>query len=218
MAPASDHSTIRRRLDLPLGGLAAVSRALLAPGPDSIEEDDAPPEDDEEAEQDEVAEVRALGDDDAVPLRELEAEPGVDHAEEDGAAAEPPVRVREHALAARPPEVQVLRRAHRRLEHDQRRRHQQPDHHVCGGRVRHEVVQVVRHADAQAHAADHHHEGGHLDRHVDGEDALLQVRVSEAWDAVGGKMNGNGAQRVEDDEDQRHDAGVSVPYPVEYLV
>jgi len=185
---------------------------------DRIEEDNAPPNGDEEADEDEVALEGVLGDDDAVPLGELEAEAGVDHAEQDGAAAQPAVRVREHALAARPPEVQVLRRAHRRLEHDQRRRHQQPDHHVRLRRVRREVVQVVRQPDAQAHAADHHHEGRHLDRHVDREDALLQVRVSEPGDAVGGEMNAYGAQWKEDDEDHRHEAGVCVPYPVEYLI
>ena len=134
--------------------------------------------------------------------RELEAQPGIEPAQQNQHPARPAVHGREGALPLRLLELPVLQDAQRRLDEQQQARRQQADDDVGahGG----EVEQVVAgDVDAEAHGADHHHRAEELDGRVD-------ARDDAADEAVEGEMERDGAEGEEDDEDDRHDAGVRV--------
>lgn len=147
--------------------------------------------------------------------RQLEPQPAIDHAHHDRNATNPPMDIREHALLARLPEISVLEYTHGRLEQNEGARHQQPNNNV-GMYWMIEEVEVVCHSDAESHASYHHHKAYDLDGDVPREGAVSEVKVGE--NAVGGQVDGDGAERVQDDEDDGHDACVAVAEAVEYFV
>ena len=49
-------------------------------------------------------------------------------------------------------------------------------------------------------------------------DLILQISFVQVRDAVDGQMDGDSAKGIEDDENNRHDAGVGIPFAVEDFV
>jgi len=124
------------------------------------------------------------------------------------------MQISKNTLLPRASEIQMLEDPHDGLEKNDSADNNKADDGMGVDRVI-EVVKVVADADPERHAADHHDEGEDLDRHVDSEDLVAQVRVAEEGDLLYGEVDGGGAEREEYDERDGHDAGVGVAFAVE---
>jgi len=49
---------------------------------------------------------------------------------------------------------------------------------------------------------------------MDCRDLLLEIRIPQQWHAVNREMDRNGAERIEDDENDGHDASMSIALPI----
>ena len=122
----------------------------------------------------------------------------------------------ERAPPTCPLEVPVLQDTEDRLEQKDGADNEQTQDDVSVDRIR-EVAQVAGDLDTKSEAADHHDEADGLDRRVDGGDFLDEVGVAQPRDARDGEVDGDGAERVEHDKHDGHDAGVGIALAVEDL-
>lgn len=124
------------------------------------------------------------------------------------------MQVGEDALVPSLLKMPVLEDPHDGLEDDDGANNEDADDHMGMRRVL-EVAQIVTDSDPEGHAANHHDEGCRLDRDVHRHDLILKASILQVRNAFDGQMDGDCAKGIKDDENNRHDEGMRVSFPIE---